>query len=169
VDRAIAALNVELSSDHLLDAYEHILIELWDCVNSHEQYGIEMGKFGGGVPDHIGGNSVGLHLVRVIRNKFAHGDYVSIEPSGWGEEQPGRQIRDIERESKPIALSTHLMLMSIQMLIISDLSMLKLAEECVWSEREFRDADIPLPEIMRVLHLVDYGMTEVEQMTLDLS
>ena len=86
----------------------------------------------------------GLHIVRKIRNKFAHGTIELPEPEEWSQSPP--------RDTELIAESTRVVLLTMQMMLIAFFKNDSFSVECLKEEDGFtREDDVEY--VLRCLHL----------------
>lgn len=92
-------------------AYQGVLDELGRVLAQQPKYRRLLHS--GALPAHMGLSGVGLDFVRKVRNRFAHGSARFPAPNASSEGWCGRK----SREPDVIALSTRIVLLSVQMLL----------------------------------------------------
>jgi hypothetical protein len=81
IDAACHYLNRNFDSMPHVQHYEETVFDLRNLLLIDKQYGVTEKDFKMGT--YIGPSSIGIHVVRRIRNKFAHGTLSIPEPEGW--------------------------------------------------------------------------------------
>lgn len=109
IDAACHYLNRAFDSMSHVQHYEETVFDLRNLLLMDQQYGITEKDFKQGA--YTGPSSIGIHIVRRIRNKFAHGTLNIPEPEGW----TGKRSLD----STLFNTSSRITLMTIQMLVIA--------------------------------------------------
>jgi hypothetical protein len=163
VDRAILFLKHEYDPMPRLSLYDEMVFQLRQLLSQHPSYS-EFSRFFR--EDEITSISgLGFHIVRKIRNDFAHGSAKLPEPSNWGES--GAKVTTSEQiHLDVIEISSRILLLTIQMLLLAfynppsfSVSVLKDGDGLLIDE----NIDI----VLRVLHLADYEINQ-QQMKLQM-
>lgn len=145
--------DVDAACDYLKREYEplpfpvlylDLLADLrYRFVNSGE-YGALGAEFN--LQEHIGRSGVGLHIVRKIRNRLAHGAFAFPAPEGWGGE------KGIDEEV--LTTCSRLVLLSLQMLVGAAE---KQRSENVEISEEGETKEIGLLTYLRIAHINSQG------------
>lgn len=109
VDRTIFFLKSQYEPMQPVVLYNTVLDDLRQILNAIPRYDDLSGQFEPQL--FIGAAGVGLHVVRRIRNKLAHGALEMPLPEAWSLTQP----LDVEL----IEISTRVLLLTIQMLLLA--------------------------------------------------
>lgn len=149
IDNAIFYLKNEYDSSPRIPLYDDTLAQLRLVLHSHSQYQSLDNEFKIDSFRSIPG--LGAHIVRIIRNDFAHGSATFPEPDDWG----STDILDSElRHFALIEISSRLILLTIQMMLLAHLKSTHFTVECLRDEDGMNyEEDISV--VLRVLHLDD--------------
>lgn len=146
IDDALFYLKNEYEPALRVALYDKVLAELRLILENHPHYdlGNEFKEH-----DFSGISGVGAHIVRIIRNDFAHGSARLPIPHDW----ETNKISDSEQPySELIEISSRILLLTIQMLLVSNLK----GEEIKIcnlrdSDGEYYDTDVQTA--LKILHL----------------
>jgi hypothetical protein len=109
IDAACHYLKRNFESIPHVQHYDEAVFDLRSLLLIDKQYGVTEKDFRTGA--YVGPSSIGIHIVRRIRNKFAHGTLNIPEPEGW----TGKKSLD----STLFNTSSRITLLTIQMLVIA--------------------------------------------------
>lgn len=154
IDAACNYLKNQYDSKSKIQYYEEAVFDLRDILSKDINYGVTPVDFK--LNNYVGFSSVGLHIVRKIRNKFAHGILNIPEPEGWVGQSPS--------EVALFNASSRIILLTIQMLLISYFDQQKpkitwYRDESWYNENdEYLEADDPFVELeiehlIRIIHM----------------
>lgn len=135
--RACYTLLKEFEPDQLLAGYSHLIASLRQLLLAPggAHYKNLASEFE--LKRVIGVSGIGLNVVRLIRNRFAHGVAGFPQPEGWSGEKPP----DVEI----IHVSSRIVLLSIQMLLVA----LHKREPIDLSMEEFDSEEGPIRNLSR--------------------
>lgn len=137
-----------------VEHYDEAVFDLRNILRLDKKYGVKERDFR--FDNHIGVSSIGIHIVRRIRNKFAHGTLDIPEPDGWTGGKP--------LDASLFDISSRIALLTIQMLIIthfnSSTTRVHWYRDRDWYEDddhylEIEDPfiDIGLEYLLRIIHM----------------
>ena len=142
VDEAVFYLKNHFEPMPLPAFYDVILADFRETLNGMPRYGNLSEEFR--IRPFVGISGIGVHVVRGIRNKFAHGAMRMPLPEGWS--------RTIPLDVELIGLSTRIVLLTIQMLLLAYFKGDHFAVDCLVDEWGVsRDEEIDI--VLRKLHV----------------
>jgi len=156
VDRAIFYLKQEYDPMSRIPMYDEIVSQLRLLLAKHPSYS-ELNKFF--QEDEITSISgLGFHIVRKIRNDFAHGSAELPIPDNWGEK--GSTITTSEQLNLDIIeISSRILLLTIQMLLLAFYKSKNFSVDFL-KDDDGLAFDENLDVVLRVLHLADYRVDQ---------
>jgi len=161
VDRAIYFLKQEYDPMPLVPLYDETVAKLRLMLKEHPGY-FELGKrFKEDEITSISG--IGLHIVRMIRNDFAHGSADLPIPSDWGEKGSAISLSE-QLNLDIIDTSSRILLLTIQMLLLAHYKQQDFTVDILKDDEGMPIYD-DIKVVLRVLHLSDFK-TNQNQMKL---
>lgn len=148
IDATCGYLKSQFEQTPRLTRYSELVADLRETLNLAMHFGITDQDFK--LQSHIGISGIGLHIVRRIRNKFAHGAMRFPEPEEWSGENP--------KDALVIHLSSKIVLFTMQMLLAAyfpnDSDEIDWEKEIDWDEDDYDDREITISinQLMRVIH-----------------
>jgi len=114
IDRAIFFLKNKIASQNCVPLYDDMLTHLRLMIKKHPEYSEFGALFKEDAITNISG--IGIHIVSLIRNSFAHGSAQLPFPENWGEQ--GFKFSETELTNlNLIETSSRIILLTIQMLL----------------------------------------------------
>ena len=147
VDRAVFYLKNRLESTPQLRLYEPVIADFRETLSKLPQYGDLLKEFR--IQSFVNVSGIGIHVVRKIRNKFAHGVSSLPFPEDWGENSSL-----VSLDVHLIEASTRIVLFTIQMLLLVYLKDEHFLVEVTWCVGENglpRDEAIDM--VLATLHI----------------
>jgi hypothetical protein len=156
VDRAIFFLKQEYDPMQRIPLYDETVAHLRLLLSKHPSYS-ELNRFFR--EDEITTISgLGFHIVRKIRNDFAHGSAQLPMPDNWGEK--GSKITTSEQlHLDVIETSSRVLLLTIQMLLLGFYKSKTFSIEILKDDDGFTINE-NLDVVLRILHLADYKIDQ---------
>jgi hypothetical protein len=151
IDAACCYLKEEYEPLPLPASYMGVIYDLQCLLLNHERYEVRKDEFD--LRNMIGRSGLGLHVVRKIRNKLAHGAASFPEPKEWGGNE------DLDR--RILATCSRVVLLSIQMLIAAKE---KSSPENVDLSTDDAEAGMDILTYLRILHLQPRDADENQEM-----
>ncbi|MBN1877915.1 MAG: hypothetical protein JXA33_27085 [Anaerolineae bacterium] len=150
IDNAIFYLKNEFDPSPRIPLYDDTLAQLRSVLHSHSQYQGLDNEFK--IDSFKSMSGLGIHIVRIIRNNFAHGSAKFPEPNDWD----SNAILDSESQHLAlIEISSRIILLSIQMMLLAHFKSTHFTVECLNDEDGINyEEDIHV--VLRMLHLNDY-------------
>ncbi len=142
VDAAIFYLKNEYDPMPFLAFYDSVLADLRQALEAIPDYDDLSEDFR--IQPFMGFSGVGLHIVRKVRNRFAHGTMRMPMPDGWN----GTAPLDVEL----IGLSTRIVLLTIQMLLLAYFKNDQFTVDCLVDEWGI-PKDEYISDVLKKLHL----------------
>jgi hypothetical protein len=141
VDRAIYYLKTDFEPERPIFSYHDTMGEMRELLSQLPGYLSLSDEFR--LQPHVGISGVGLHVVRKIRNMFAHGSIQMPVPADDRKAPlPGKRL---------IETSTRIVLLTIQMLLMSRLRKDDFKVEC-YEDEIFDYIDMSAYHVLRLLH-----------------
>jgi hypothetical protein len=146
IDDALFYLKNEYEPTPRVALYDDVLAELRLILKEYPHYDLD-GEF----KEHSfsGMSGLGAHIVRIIRNDFAHGSARLPIPHDWGSDK----ILDSERPyPELIGISSRILLLTAQMLLLAHLKDEKI-KICNLRDSDGEYYDTNAQTALRILHL----------------
>jgi hypothetical protein len=149
IDNLLFYLKEHYEPRKTIEGYDQTLNQLKEKISEHPDHSQWLSAFNR--PPHVGVSGIGAHVVRVIRNNFAHGDIMLPIPEDW--ESPDL-VRNERLHGEVIQVSSRIVLFTIQMLLLAYFKGQHFKVTCIidqWDEREKDCVQV----ILQRLHLED--------------
>lgn len=155
IDNLLFYLKEYYEPSQGIEGYEQTISLLKRLMSEHPDHSESISAFN--LPPHVGVSGAGAHVVRTIRNTFAHGDIVLPDVEEW---ETAELLRNERLHGEMIRVSSRIILFTIQMLLLAYFRDRHFKVDCIidrWCEREEDCVQI----ILHRLHLEDpYPLNE---------
>ena len=155
IDRAIYYLKMKIIPFHRIPLYDDLLADFRLLIRKHANYSKLEKQFKENEMISLAG--LGIHIIRMVRNDFAHGSAQLPSPDDWGEH--GASFSEAETIYLDlIEISSRIVLLTIQMLLLSYYGGQHFLVNSLKDSVNGLTYEEDIHVVARVLHLRDYNI-----------
>lgn len=153
IDRAIYYLKMEIVPFHRIPLYDDLLADFRLLIKKHANYSKLEKQFKENEMISLAG--LGIYIIRMVRNDFAHGSARIPTPDDWGED--GTSFSEAETIYLDlIDISSRIVLLTIQMLLLAYYGGQHFKVSTLKDSVNDHTYEEDIHVVARVLHLRDY-------------